>query len=211
MATPMSAAFSAGASLTPSPVMATTWPRALQRLDDAHLVLGRHAGEHARCARPASASAASSSASSSAPLMHLAARRPSSRAMAAAVALWSPVIILTSMPACWQTAMASFASGRGGSMMPTSAEEGPGRRPRPSDRRPGRSRAPGWSAAATASTRSASLGHARRSRPRTRRVPPRRAALARRRRPAAGAGQQHVGRALDEHLAPRRRRGGRWP
>jgi hypothetical protein len=28
MATPMSAAFRAGASLTPSPVMATTWPPA---------------------------------------------------------------------------------------------------------------------------------------------------------------------------------------
>ena len=40
IATPMSACFRAGASLTPSPVMATISPVALQRLDDAELVLG---------------------------------------------------------------------------------------------------------------------------------------------------------------------------
>ena len=39
MAIPMSALFSAGASLTPSPVMPTTWPARLQRLHDPHLVL----------------------------------------------------------------------------------------------------------------------------------------------------------------------------
>ena len=44
IATPMSACFSAGASLTPSPVIATEWPLRLQRLDDAQLVLGRDAG-----------------------------------------------------------------------------------------------------------------------------------------------------------------------
>ena len=40
MATPMSAVFSAGASFTPSPVIATVMPVALQRLDDPQLVLG---------------------------------------------------------------------------------------------------------------------------------------------------------------------------
>ena len=39
MATPMSAAFSAGASLTPSPVIATVMPCALQGIDDPELVL----------------------------------------------------------------------------------------------------------------------------------------------------------------------------
>ena len=48
MAMPMSAFFSAGASFTPSPVMATTCPSPLERLDDLQLVLGRDAGEH-RC------------------------------------------------------------------------------------------------------------------------------------------------------------------
>ncbi len=40
IATPMSALFSAGASFTPSPVIATNSPRRLQRLDDADLLLG---------------------------------------------------------------------------------------------------------------------------------------------------------------------------
>ena len=44
IAMPMSAFFSAGASLTPSPVIATTWPVLLQRGDHAQLVRGRDAG-----------------------------------------------------------------------------------------------------------------------------------------------------------------------
>ena len=43
IATPMSAAFSAGASLTPSPVIATTAPVALQRANDLQLVFGADA------------------------------------------------------------------------------------------------------------------------------------------------------------------------
>ena len=41
IATPIFARFSAGASLTPSPVIATTWPRDFERIDDSCLVLGR--------------------------------------------------------------------------------------------------------------------------------------------------------------------------
>ena len=41
--------------------------------------------------------------------------------MAAAVTAWSPVIMRTSMPALWHLAMASLASARGGSTMPTIA------------------------------------------------------------------------------------------
>ena len=40
IATPMSAVLSAGASLTPSPVMATTLPARLEDVDQPHLVLG---------------------------------------------------------------------------------------------------------------------------------------------------------------------------
>ena len=40
-------------------------------------------------------------------------------AMAEAVITWSPVIITGRMPALRQTATAAFASGRGGSIMPT--------------------------------------------------------------------------------------------
>ena len=42
--------------------------------------------------------------------------------MARAVAIWSPVIILTRMPAAWHFAMASIASCRGGSIMPYSQQ-----------------------------------------------------------------------------------------
>ena len=47
MATPILAVLSAGASLMPSPVMATMWPLALKRADNPQLVLGIDAGEHA--------------------------------------------------------------------------------------------------------------------------------------------------------------------
>ena len=47
IATPMSARLSAGASLTPSPVIATTCPFFLQRLDEADLVLRCDAGDDA--------------------------------------------------------------------------------------------------------------------------------------------------------------------
>ena len=43
IATPMSADLSAGASFTPSPVIATMSPVGLQRVDDPQLVLGRDA------------------------------------------------------------------------------------------------------------------------------------------------------------------------
>ena len=42
MATPMSAFLSAGASLTPSPVTATTWPNVAEGGDDPELLLWRH-------------------------------------------------------------------------------------------------------------------------------------------------------------------------
>ena len=43
MAMPMSACFSAGASLTPSPVIATTWPFSFHALHDLELIHGRDA------------------------------------------------------------------------------------------------------------------------------------------------------------------------
>ena len=46
---------------------------------------------------------------------------PSSPAIAAAVVAWSPVIIRTWIPASWHSPMATLASGRGGSTMPTIA------------------------------------------------------------------------------------------
>ena len=68
IATPMSADFSAGASLTPSPVMATIVAVGLQRVDDPQLVLGRDARVDGRRRAPPPAKPSSSSASSSAPV-----------------------------------------------------------------------------------------------------------------------------------------------
>ena len=94
MAMPMSAFFSAGASFTPSPVIATTLPRPLQGGDEAQLVLGCDTGEHRDVVdavgelvvvHPVEVGAGD----------RLAARGPSCAPMAAAVAAWSPVIIFT--------------------------------------------------------------------------------------------------------------------
>ena len=121
IAIPMSAVRNAGASLTPSPVMATTCPPACSASTSRSFSSG-----DTRANTPVPATAAEYSASgisvSSAPVTT---RRsaggrwssPSSVAMADAVVAWSPVIILTSMPAAWQAAMAEVAEARGGSSM----------------------------------------------------------------------------------------------
>ena len=131
MATPMSARVSAGASLTPSPVIATMLPCPLRMLTRRTLSSGA-----TRATTPMSSIwrsiRSSGIAANSAPVI---ARpgMPSWPAIAAAVVAWSPVIIRTRMPASWHSAMASFASLRGGSTMPirassssssTSAERG---------------------------------------------------------------------------------------
>ncbi len=76
IATPMSARRRAGASLTPSPVIATTCPSSRSDVGDAELGLGRAAGEDQLVARRAGASRARSSVIGSS---SLADRRPRSR------------------------------------------------------------------------------------------------------------------------------------
>ena len=82
---PMSARRSAGASLTPSPVIATTSPSAAQRVGDAQLGLGRVAREDdlAVLARGARSSSASVISSSSSPVTTRSASMPTRRATAA--------------------------------------------------------------------------------------------------------------------------------
>ena len=124
MATPMSACLSAGASFTPSPVMATMCPRLCSARTSRSFCSGAtRANTAVRSA--VSASWSSGICSSSWPVMARSCsslpwppRRPSCPAMATAVPLWSPVIIFTSMPAFWQSATARMASARGGSIMP---------------------------------------------------------------------------------------------
>ena len=119
MATPTSARFRAGASFTPSPVMATTSPLACRACTRRSLCSGL-----ARAKTSTSVTtwrkAASSSSSISAPVSAgLPRPMPSWAPMARAVSPWSPVIIFTRMPAAWHSATAAMASGRGGSMLPS--------------------------------------------------------------------------------------------
>ena len=118
--------FSAGASLVPSPVTATTWPCCCKRLTRRCLSVGR-----ARdiTFRPVTIFWASSSliAANSEPVMDRtfpsptagdeSGMRPIWRPISLAVSAVSPVTILTSMPACSHWRMASGTSSRRGSLM----------------------------------------------------------------------------------------------
>ena len=148
MATPMSAFLRAGASLTPSPVMATM-------LDCAWSVPTRRilsSGE-TRATTPMSSSSAISCSSlmaaNSVPVSALPGM-PSSRPMAAAVTAWSPVIMRTSMPARWHCSIAAFASARGGSTMPTIAKS-------VRSRMSSRCGASGWNVAGSKSRRATTM------------------------------------------------------
>ena len=215
MATPMSAAFSAGASFTPSPVIATTLPERLSSCTSRILSSGA-----TRAITPMSSSCASRSSSLiAANSVPVSARpsMPSSPAIAAAVVAWSPVIIRTRMPASWHSAMAAFASGRGGSTMPDHRQQRQVGDQLEQVRRPGSKVAGSKSRWATTITRSPEFAMpvVRLER----QVPVLVGDRDQRpvRRPVAGAARdQHVRRALDvapHHRLARRRRSsrGRWP
>ena len=119
IATPMSAVLSAAASLTPSPVIATTLRRRWSASTIRTLCSGATRAKTPRSSI-CSLSCSTSRSSSSRPVM-AAPGMPRSVAMDRAVAAWSPVIILTWIPASWHRAMASVASGRAGSRIPTRA------------------------------------------------------------------------------------------
>ena len=119
----MSARRSAGASLTPSPVIATVSPCARS----ASAIRSFASGE----VRAKTSSRPSASRRSSAVVAHrveLARRRrrrrrstsiPTARATSSAVSPWSPVITMMRIPARWQLATAAATSGRGGSSSAT--------------------------------------------------------------------------------------------
>jgi hypothetical protein len=113
----MSAFLRAGASLTPSPVIATICPFRLSVSTRRTLSSGV---TRAITPIPSIASSSSSSliAANSAPVMARPSM-PSCLAIAAAVTAWSPVIIRTLIPALFAVSIASFAVGRGGSTIPT--------------------------------------------------------------------------------------------
>ena len=124
MPTPMSALLMDGASLTPSPVIATMSPRFLNAFTICTLCAGdTRANTRTRSSR--SASASSDSPESSSPVMHSSARdaSPSCLPMANAVPAWSPVIITVFTPARRKVSTASSASGRIGSFIPTTPKK----------------------------------------------------------------------------------------
>ena len=117
MATPISAAVRAGASFTPSPVMATMWPLAFRASTMRTLcsaVTLANTDTSSMCSRRSSELIRSSwtpSITSPLPI-------PSSLPMALAVRRWSPVIMTVLMPAILLTLIASGTSFLGGSIMP---------------------------------------------------------------------------------------------
>ena len=120
MAIPILALDNAGASFTPSPVIATISPWLCKELTMRIFWSG---ATRENIVEFAAASSISASLNLVIELPLTAGIPPSvmpnSLPIAVAVNCWSPVIILTLMPAFWQIAIASFTSGLGGSMIPT--------------------------------------------------------------------------------------------
>mmetsp|Transcript_8292 Transcript_8292/g.20948 ORF Transcript_8292/g.20948 Transcript_8292/m.20948 type:complete len:394 (+) Transcript_8292:1225-2406(+) len=125
MAMPMSASLSAGASFTPSPVIATIWPCSLSSRTMSCLCLGSaRENTHPPGDISTRICSARSMALNSRPVKLLpsasltAAKMPMSVQIASAVSLLSPVITTTLMPAVLHASMAPRTSGRGGSRSP---------------------------------------------------------------------------------------------
>ncbi|MBT9169296.1 MAG: hypothetical protein DDT19_02654 [Syntrophomonadaceae bacterium] len=119
IAMPIAAFFKAGASFTPSPVIATT----LAFLVKASITRSLWFGETLAYTSTFStilSNSPSVKAPNSVPVkISPDFRIPNSLAIASAVSLWSPVIIIGFMPAPLQTSIASLASFLGGSIIPT--------------------------------------------------------------------------------------------
>ena len=122
IAQPISAALSAGASLTPSPVIATTADAERKAFTIRTLCSGETLAK-TEYEKMFLVKSSSEILSSSTPVIALSfpEKMPKSFAIAFAVAIWSPVIITGLIPAVLHLATACFASGRGGSIIPISA------------------------------------------------------------------------------------------
>ena len=207
IATPMSASFSASASFTPSPVIATTWPRDCSAPTIARFCCGRDATEHrvrlehvGEC-RPGPRAARGRRRPSPAP-------GSSTRcATAATVRGLSPEITLSVTPCSWKYRSVSAASGRIFSANITSATGLETRRAasrRRAARRRARARARGGrSPRARRLARAAGRRGSRRAAPSRARPSPRALAVEARRAPLAGRRERHRARARS---SPRGRR-----
>ena len=118
IATPISARFNAGASLTPSPVIAVTLPLACSALIMSNLFFGVVRAK-TWFVKAASWNSASLIWSNSAPVTTwISSAKPSFSPIALAVRGWSPVIIFTWTPAWFISFREAITSSRGGSMIP---------------------------------------------------------------------------------------------
>ena len=156
MAMPMSASLRASTSLTPSPVMATTWPRGLQGVDHGLLLAGHDPAEdRAGLEEPRPARPGRRAGSGRRPGGRRRRCRPGRRPRRRSAG-WSPEMTLTSTPSAANQAMVSAASPRTWSPSTT----------RPAGRAPvgGRSPSSGpserWPAAGPAGPRGDLLGPA---------------------------------------------------
>ena len=119
IATPISAAFNAGESFTPSPVIAATSPFLFKDWIMRSLSAGDTLANTVACST-AWSSSSSLMADKSSPDITVSpfCQMESSFAMARAVTLWSPVIIMVRIPAFRQVRTDSATSFLGGSIIP---------------------------------------------------------------------------------------------
>ena len=129
-AMPQSACFKAGASFTPSPVMATMWPRDCKAFTISYLCCGNTR------AKPSAVSTARATSTGAWSPFFLASKisaaatrwspRPSCAAISSPIATSSPVTILTERPSFFVSATVCLASGRGGFHHGQDAKDCPG-------------------------------------------------------------------------------------
>ena len=118
IATPISEFFKAGASFTPSPVIATTWPLFFKAFKILTLCSGLTLA-HITILSTILSSSSSLNLSNSSPLKALSPslNNPNSFVIAIAVSLWSPVITTVLMPADLHFIIDSLTSSLGGSII----------------------------------------------------------------------------------------------
>ena len=120
IAIPISAAFKLGASLTPSPVIAAMLPLFLIAVTICTLFSGETRAKTCTVFTfSCNCSGVKASISSPERASPFSSAMPNSLAIAKAVVLWSPVIIMVVIPACLKIETAFLHSGLGGSIMPT--------------------------------------------------------------------------------------------
>ena len=119
IAMPMCAAFKEGASLTPSPVIATTSPLAFSASTILSFCCGATRAKTVVVVTARRSSVSLSAATSSPRSSPDSPSMPACRAIASAVPGWSPVIITTRMPACRHSRTACGTLSRSGSARAT--------------------------------------------------------------------------------------------